>query len=57
MDCTLGKMEALEENPLMIFLLNGNAARMPYKYCVYAHRCMQFPVFVRDVEVKVKTDS
>lgn len=57
MGCTLGKMEALEEDPLMIFFLNGNAASMPYKYCVYAHRCVQFPDFVRDVVVKVKTDS
>lgn len=57
MDCTLGKMEALEENPLMIFFLNGNVASMPYKYCVYAHRCVQFPDFAKDVVVKVKTDS
>lgn len=57
MGCKLGKMEALEENPLMIFFLNGNAACMPYKYYVYTHRCVQFPDFVRDVAVKVNTDS
>lgn len=57
MGCTLGKMEALEENPLMIFFLNGNAACMPYKYYAYTHRHMQFPDFVRDVAVKVNTDS